>query len=50
MSAMLPTAANTGVNYTARAVLIILCLLVTVMGFWASRWRFGRSGAQYDRR
>ncbi len=32
---------NTGVNYTALAVLVGLFLLVTLMGFWASRWRRG---------
>src|SRR6476619_661465 len=48
MSAMLPTAANTGVNYTALAVLIILFLLVTVMGFWASKWRQATSMESLD--
>src|SRR3954447_287530 len=32
---------NTGINYSALAVLIVLFLLVTVMGFWASNWRRG---------
>lgn len=32
---------NSGVNYTALAVLVGLFLLVTLMGFWASRWRRG---------
>src|SRR6476659_4992664 len=48
MSTMLPTAANTGVNYTALAVLIILFLLVTVMGFWASKWRQATSMESLD--
>ncbi len=39
MSTALPTAAGTGVNWTALIVLILLFGLVTVMGFWASRWR-----------
>ncbi len=30
---------NTGINYPALAVLVVLFLLVTVMGFWASNWR-----------
>src|SRR6188472_4751757 len=30
---------NTGINYSALAVLVGLFLLVTVMGFWASNWR-----------
>jgi SSS family solute:Na+ symporter len=30
---------KTGVNYTALAVLIVLFLLATVMGFWAANWR-----------
>ncbi len=32
---------NRGINYTALAVLVVLFLIVTVMGFWASRWRRG---------
>src|SRR6478672_8506937 len=32
---------NTGINYSALAVLVALFLLVTVMGFWASNWRRG---------
>jgi SSS family solute:Na+ symporter len=48
MSTMLPAAANTGVNYTALAVLIILFLLVTVMGFWASKWRQATSMESLD--
>ncbi|SER73966.1 solute:Na+ symporter, SSS family [Pedococcus cremeus] len=48
MTAMLPAAANTGVNYTALAVLIILFLLVTVMGFWASKWRQATSMESLD--
>jgi SSS family solute:Na+ symporter len=30
---------NTGINYSALAVLVGLFVLVTVMGFWASNWR-----------
>src|SRR3954454_2221367 len=32
---------NTGINYSALAVLVGLFLLVTIMGFWASNWRRG---------
>jgi SSS family solute:Na+ symporter len=39
VAAVLPAANNTGVNGVALAVLILLFLVVTVMGFWASRWR-----------
>src|SRR6478609_1341565 len=38
MSTMVPAAAHTGVNTTALVVLILLFLLVTGMGFWATRW------------
>ena len=48
MTALLPAAANTGVNYTALAVLIALFLLVTVMGFWATRWRAATSMESLD--
>ena len=37
---------NTGINYPALAVLIVLFVLVTVMGFWASNWR--RSEGQVE--
>jgi SSS family solute:Na+ symporter len=30
---------NTGINYSALAVLVGLFVVVTVMGFWASNWR-----------
>src|SRR5213082_1703274 len=30
---------NAGINYSALAVLVVLFVLVTVMGFWASNWR-----------
>src|SRR6476659_7163730 len=30
---------NTGINYPALAVLVVLFVLVTAMGFWASNWR-----------
>ena len=39
---------NTGINYTALAVLVGLFLLVTVMGFWASNWRRGEHLASLD--
>jgi len=39
---------NTGINYSALAVLIALFLLVTVMGFWASNWRRGEHLASLD--
>ncbi len=39
MSAAVPAAATSGLNWTALTVLVLLFLLVTVMGFWASRWR-----------
>lgn len=48
MTAILPAAPNTGVNYTALAVLIALFLLVTVMGFWATRWRAATSMESLD--
>jgi SSS family solute:Na+ symporter len=32
---------NSGINYTALAVLVGLFLLVTVLGFWAANWRKG---------
>ncbi|MDU0314739.1 sodium:solute symporter [Phycicoccus sp. M110.8] len=48
MSAMVPAAANTGVNTTALVVLILLFLLVTGMGFWATRWRKADSMESLD--
>jgi SSS family solute:Na+ symporter len=39
---------NTGINYTALAVLVGLFLLVTVMGFWASNWRREKDMASLD--
>ncbi len=48
MTALLPAATNTGVNYVALAVLIFLFLLVTVMGFWATRWRAATSMESLD--
>ena len=45
----LATAGNPkGVNGVALAVLIALSLLVTVMGFMASRWRRGTSMESLD--
>src|SRR5689334_9624126 len=48
MSAMAPAAAHTGVNGVALAVLVVLFLLVTVMGFWATRWRRAESMESLD--
>ena len=48
MSTMVPAAANTGVNTTALVVLILLFLLVTGMGFWATRWRKADSMESLD--
>ena len=48
MNAILPADSHTGVNYTALTVLIALFLLVTVMGFWASRWRQATSMESLD--
>jgi SSS family solute:Na+ symporter len=46
---VLPAADNhTGVNGVALAVLIALFLLVTVMGFWASKWRRAASMESLD--
>ena len=39
LSAALPAANPEGVNYTALVILIALFLVVTVMGFLATRWR-----------
>src|SRR3954466_11721810 len=39
---------NTGINYSALAVLVGLFLLVTIMGFWASNWRKAESLASLD--
>ena len=43
MSAPLPMAATTDVNWVAMSVLIALFLLVTVLGFMASRFRRAES-------
>ena len=48
MSTLVPAAANTGVNTTALVVLILLFLLVTGMGFWATRWRKADSMESLD--
>ncbi|MDR6864127.1 monocarboxylate uptake permease MctP [Phycicoccus sp. 3266] len=48
MSTMVPAAAHTGVNTTALVVLILLFLLVTGMGFWATRWRKADSMESLD--
>ncbi|MFC8502086.1 monocarboxylate uptake permease MctP [Pedococcus sp. NPDC057267] len=48
MSAMVPAAAHTGVNTTALVVLVLLFLLVTGMGFWATRWRKADSMESLD--
>ena len=39
MTALMPAATGTGVNGVALTVLILLFVLVTGMGFWATRWR-----------
>ncbi|MEO6021099.1 MAG: sodium:solute symporter [Knoellia sp.] len=39
VSTAVPTAAHSGINGVALTVLIILFLVVTVMGFMATRWR-----------
>jgi len=39
MTALVPAATGTGVNGVALTVLILLFVLVTGMGFWATRWR-----------
>ncbi len=48
MSAVLPAATGTGVNGVALTVLIVLFLVVTVMGFWATRWRQASSMESLD--
>ncbi len=39
---------HSGVNYVALAVLVVLFLLVTGMGFWATRWRRADSMESLD--
>src|SRR3954465_1274522 len=39
---------NTGVNVPALMVLVVLFLLVTILGFWASNWRRGTHLASLD--
>jgi SSS family solute:Na+ symporter len=39
---------NTGVNYTALAVLIVLFVLATGMGFWAANWRRAKNMDSLD--
>src|SRR5512139_1789689 len=48
MSAALPMATGTGVNYTALSVLVFLFLMVSGLGFWASRWRKAESMESLD--
>jgi solute:Na+ symporter, SSS family len=48
MTALMPAATGTGVNGVALTVLIVLFLLVTGMGFWATRWRRGDSMESLD--
>ena len=48
LPAALPAATGTGVNYVALTVLILLFALVTVMGFWATRWRQAESMESLD--
>src|SRR5579885_148472 len=42
------TAAHTGINYVALSVLVVLFVLVTGMGFWATRWRRADSMESLD--
>ena len=48
MSAVVPMATGTGVNYTALSVLVVLFLMVSGLGFWASRWRKAESMESLD--
>src|SRR6476469_620739 len=49
MSTLVPAATGTGgVNGVALSVLIVLFLLVTVMGFWAKKWRQADSMESLD--
>ncbi len=49
MSAAMPLAASTGgVNTVALSIVIVLFLVVTVMGFMASRWRREGAAASLD--
>jgi SSS family solute:Na+ symporter len=48
MSAVLPMATGTAVNYTALTVLVLLFALVSGLGFWASRWRQAESMESLD--
>ena len=48
MSSLVPAATGTGVNGVALTVLILLFLLVTFMGFWATRWRRAESMESLD--
>jgi solute:Na+ symporter, SSS family len=48
MTALVPAATGTGVNGVALTVLVVLFLLVTGMGFWATRWRKADSMESLD--
>jgi SSS family solute:Na+ symporter len=48
MTALMPAATGTGVNGVALTVLILLFVLVTGMGFWATRWRRADSMESLD--
>ncbi|GAB3444285.1 sodium:solute symporter family protein [Phycicoccus ginsengisoli] len=48
MTTLVPAAAHTGVNGVALAVLVVLFLLVTAMGFLATRWRRAESMESLD--
>ncbi|HEV7146813.1 MAG TPA: sodium:solute symporter [Pedococcus sp.] len=49
MSTMVSAASpHSGINYVALAVLVVLFLLVTGMGFWATRWRRADSMESLD--
>ena len=46
--AAVPSATGTGVNSVALTVLVLLFLLVTGLGFWATRWRRAESMESLD--
>src|SRR5919107_5507942 len=48
MNAALPAVTDTSVNGVALAVLIVLFLVVTGLGFWATRWRRAESMESLD--
>src|SRR5687767_1237967 len=48
MTAVLPAVTDTSVNGVALTVLIVLFLIVTGLGFWATRWRRAESMESLD--